>query len=136
MKVPLAPLWARYADELADSDHVELFPIRGTPGMAALQFVTRDDLPPGVVTDDTTTAETLRAWQARTSELSDRLEPFEYRHHVIARLLLVNLPVPRTAKGTVSRHRILVDHRAAIAALTDPATTDHPSVLDIRPGLG
>jgi long-subunit acyl-CoA synthetase (AMP-forming) len=135
VKVPLAPLWARYAQELAGSTHVELFPVRGTPGMAALVFVDRADLPSGIVTDAATLARTSAAFAERTRALEATLGRFAFRHHVITRLVLVNAPVPRTTKGTVSRHRILQSHAGAVALLCEPAAAA-PALLDVRPGLG
>jgi acyl-coenzyme A synthetase/AMP-(fatty) acid ligase len=51
VKVPLEPLRARYAPAWTATDHVELVSLRGAPGLGALLFVGRADLPRGPIAD-------------------------------------------------------------------------------------
>lgn len=120
VKVPLSALARNFRRLLERVEHVEWFAIKNGPGLGALLFARHPGVREGVVADD----HILRKYASLASELNGQLlgelEPFEFRHQSVARLVIVNGEVPRTGKGTISRARIEQDHARAIEALVDP----------------
>jgi acetylornithine/succinyldiaminopimelate/putrescine aminotransferase/predicted amino acid dehydrogenase/acyl-coenzyme A synthetase/AMP-(fatty) acid ligase len=120
VKVPLAPMTRSYAPVYGRANHIEYFPVRSSPGLAALIFADFDAAPAGVVTDKGRLRDFGRLIAEINARLFDELEPFEFRHRVIRRFALVNGPAPRTGKGTVSRYGIETGFRDVLQVLTDP----------------
>lgn len=120
VKVPLAPLARYYASVYGLAGHLEFFPVRSSPGLAALIFAELGPAPPGLVTDKSRLRDLGRLIAEANARLYDELEPFEFRHRVIRRFALVNGRAPRTGKGTVSRCAIEAGFRDVLRVLTDP----------------
>lgn len=120
VKVPLAPMARSYASVYGLADHIEFFPVRSSPGLAALIFADLGSAPLGVVTDKDRLRDLGRLIAEANARLFDEQEPFEFRHRVIRRFALVSGPAPRTGKGTVSRYGIETGFRDVLRVLTDP----------------
>lgn len=120
VKIPLLCL-SRYYDALQkEASHIEYLPLKNGPGLAALIFLDGGPGGGGVVTDAAALGRISRLVTEINTHLSRTLEPFEFRHRSIRRLALIDGPVPRTAKGGVSRSKIRSDHAEIIETLRDP----------------
>jgi acetylornithine/succinyldiaminopimelate/putrescine aminotransferase/predicted amino acid dehydrogenase/acyl-coenzyme A synthetase/AMP-(fatty) acid ligase len=139
VKVPLAPLARAYAQVFRKAVHVEYFPVKTNPGLAALIFVGPGSGPGGVVTDTRLLRDYAQLIAETNARLFDELEPFEFRHRVVRRFAVVSGPVPTTGKGTVSRYGIETGFRDLLQVLTDPQASgpgvevaeDRPYALDV-----
>jgi acetylornithine/succinyldiaminopimelate/putrescine aminotransferase/predicted amino acid dehydrogenase/acyl-coenzyme A synthetase/AMP-(fatty) acid ligase len=139
VKIPLVPMARSYAPVYQKATHIEYFPVRTSPGLAALIFVDLGSVPGGVVTDKRLLRDHAQLIAEVNARLFEELEPFEFRHRAIRRFALVNGPVPRTAKGTVSRHGIETSFRDILQVVTDPHASgpgveiaeDRPYALDV-----
>ncbi len=127
VKIPLPVLARQYEALHGEAAHIEYLPLRNCPGLAALIFLGESPPSGGVVTDGATLRRFSRLAAGINTHLFRTLEPFEFRHRSIRRLALVNGPVPRTAKGSVSKSRIEADQAELIEALRDPQAS--------RPGI-
>ncbi|MCK5691106.1 AMP-binding protein, partial [Myxococcota bacterium] len=120
VKVPLVALTSHYAELIKMVEHVEWFPIKNSPGLAALLFLNDETRPEGVIED----RRVLQDYGMRASEINGqlltRLEPFEFRHQSLSRLAAVNANAPKTGKGTVSRAQIIQAYASLIDVLEDP----------------
>ncbi|MBI5479103.1 MAG: aminotransferase class III-fold pyridoxal phosphate-dependent enzyme [Deltaproteobacteria bacterium] len=131
VKVPLVRVAGWYAALGDPVEHVECFPLREEPGLAALVFL-RPDVPgvsrsPLAVTRRTVLDRVESLIEARTEELRAELEEFEFRHLTVVRLACVAADVPRTGKGTCDRVAVHRAHRHLLEQLTGPVLK--------RPGL-
>lgn len=139
VKIPLGPMARSYAPVYRKATHVEYFPVRTCPGLAALIFVELGAAPGGLVTDKRLLRDYAQLLAEVNARLLEEMEPFEFRHRVIRRFALVNGPVPRTGKGTVSRYGIETGFKAILQVLTDPQASgpgvevaeDRPYALDV-----
>lgn len=121
VKIPLASMARHYAGLHAKASHIEYFPMRASPGLAALVFVGAGPAAgPKIVTGRTVLGEFSRLAAETGTRLYESLEPFEFRHRVVRRLAVAPGAAPRTGKGSVSRYKIETEYRETIAALTDP----------------
>jgi len=123
VKIPINLLKVYY-QKLADkAQQVEYFPVKSTGGMASLIFITDDSVPEGIVQDQAL----IRIYTHLLNEINTRLykslEPFEYRHRHICRFVLINAPVPKTVKGTISKSQIKSNYRELIQKLVDPMSS-------------
>jgi acetylornithine/succinyldiaminopimelate/putrescine aminotransferase/predicted amino acid dehydrogenase/acyl-coenzyme A synthetase/AMP-(fatty) acid ligase len=120
VKIPLPSLARHYEALHREASHVEYFPLRNCPGLAALIFI-KDGSPGGGVV---TYGAVLRKFSRLVAEINTHLfrvlEPFEFRHRSVRRLALVDGPVPRTVKGGVSKFKIGSDYAELIETLRDP----------------
>lgn len=113
VKVSRRQLAERYAGVSRAVVHLEAFPLREEPGLAALVF-----LRPGA--DALTRREVVGAFEARNEALAAALDTQELRHATLARLQLVDAHPPRTAKGEPSRPAIAETYRETARALCGP----------------
>ena len=133
VKVPRPRLDELYGALAAPIEHVECFPLREDPGLAAVVFVRTDrspadpprggaDAPPdgGLVTDRRVLDRVESLLEARHERLADELEDFERRHLTIARFACVAGPPPRTAKGNVAGPVLAERHAALVDRLVGP----------------
>lgn len=120
VKIPLSTLHKYYEIIIAQIEHIEFYPIKGLPGLAALIFIKNNLDEKGVISEHTI----VKKFSAQISEINNRLfkklEPFEFRHRVINRITLVNSSVPKTVKGNVSSFKIKVLYGKVIDNLIDP----------------
>ncbi|HYX06689.1 MAG TPA: aminotransferase class III-fold pyridoxal phosphate-dependent enzyme, partial [Bacteroidales bacterium] len=120
VKIPVVRLHKYYESLFAKSGHIELFPVKGIPGLAALIFIKNSDFPEGIVSNE----KLIKQYEGIISEVNNRLlkilEPFEYRHRSIIRFTLVNSETPKTIKGTVSSFQIGILYNETISNLVDP----------------
>jgi acetylornithine/succinyldiaminopimelate/putrescine aminotransferase/predicted amino acid dehydrogenase/acyl-coenzyme A synthetase/AMP-(fatty) acid ligase len=112
-------------------EHVECFPLREEPGLAALVFL-RPDVPgvsrsPLAVTRRVVLDRVESLLEARTEDLRSEVEEFEFRHLTVARFACVATDVPRTGKGVCDRLAVQHAHRHLLDQLCGPALK--------RPGL-
>jgi acetylornithine/succinyldiaminopimelate/putrescine aminotransferase/predicted amino acid dehydrogenase/acyl-coenzyme A synthetase/AMP-(fatty) acid ligase len=120
VKIPLISMREHYADLHRKAIHVEYFPMRDSPGLAALVFVAGGTEAIVTVTDKGVLGEFSRLVAGTNARLFKDLEPFEFRHRVVRRLALVAGAVPRTRKGSISRTGIETGFRETLSGLTDP----------------
>jgi acetylornithine/succinyldiaminopimelate/putrescine aminotransferase/predicted amino acid dehydrogenase/acyl-coenzyme A synthetase/AMP-(fatty) acid ligase len=120
VKIPLPSMAGHYAALHGKVLHVEYFPMRDSPGLAALVFPNGGPAGPGAAAGKAALRELSKLVAETNTRLYETLEPFEFRHRVIRRLALAEGPPPRTVKGNVSRYRIEAACRETIAGLTDP----------------
>jgi acetylornithine/succinyldiaminopimelate/putrescine aminotransferase/predicted amino acid dehydrogenase/acyl-coenzyme A synthetase/AMP-(fatty) acid ligase len=120
VKIPLASMREHYAALHGKAVHVEYFPMRDSPGLAALVFVGGGPGALAAATDKGLLGEFTRLVAGTNARLFKDLEPFEFRHRVVRRLAIVAGAVPRTRKGNVSRSGIEAGCRETIAGLIDP----------------
>jgi acetylornithine/succinyldiaminopimelate/putrescine aminotransferase/predicted amino acid dehydrogenase/acyl-coenzyme A synthetase/AMP-(fatty) acid ligase len=120
VKIPLASLTQQYAALHQEASHIEYFPLRNIPGLAALVFIKNGSAGGGIVTSPGVLQKFSRLAAEINSQLFRKLEPFEFRHRSIHRLALVDAPAPRTEKGNVSKYRIESGYADIIDALTNP----------------
>ncbi|MBN2200305.1 MAG: aminotransferase class III-fold pyridoxal phosphate-dependent enzyme [Candidatus Aminicenantes bacterium] len=120
VKIPLASMADHYAALHGKASHVEYFPMRDSPGLAALVFSNGGPVGPAAAGGKAALRDLSKLVAETNTRLYETLEPFEFRHRVIRRLALTEGPAPRTVKGNVSRYRIEVTFRETIAGLTDP----------------
>jgi len=138
VKIPLIPMTQYYAALYREASHIEFYPLKNSPGLAALVFLGEASVREGIVTEKRTVQEYSRRIAEINTQLFHKLEPFEFRHRVIRRFALVNGAVPRTVKGNVSKYEIEVGFRDTIDVLTDPQASqpgvevsqDEPYALD------
>jgi acetylornithine/succinyldiaminopimelate/putrescine aminotransferase/predicted amino acid dehydrogenase len=131
VKVPLLRVAGWYAGLGEPIAHLECFPLREEPGLAALVFL-RPDVPgvsrsPLAVTRRAVLDRVESLLEARTEDLRAELEEFEFRHLTVARFACVAADVPRTGKGTCDRVALQRAHRHLLEQLTGPPLK--------RPGL-
>lgn len=139
VKIPLVPMTRYYAPIYRKACHVEYFPVKTSPGLAALIFLARDSHRGEIVTEKRLLCEYSRLIAEVNARLFNELEPFEFRHRVIRRFALVNGAAPKTAKGNVSRYAIEAGFRDTLDVLTDPqaflpgveVSEDRPYALDV-----
>ncbi|HEY3357997.1 MAG TPA: aminotransferase class III-fold pyridoxal phosphate-dependent enzyme [Polyangia bacterium] len=131
VKVPLARVAAFYAGLGDPVAHLELFPLREEPGLAAILFV-----PPAAATaegaavplaDPAVLDRVQSLLEERHEQLREELDELEFRHLTAARFACVAGACPRTAKGTPDRGAISRGLGALIERLTGPFVA--------RPGL-
>lgn len=125
VKMSHALLCERYQNLDRAVSHIEFFPLEREPGLAALIFVNHSiegaTLDPGKISA-VPGARQLSRWirgriEARHEALLGGLDDFEMRHLTIARFYCVDEPLPRTAKGSVSRERIESQYREILERL-------------------
>lgn len=120
VKIPLNSMKDYYKKIYKKAKHIEYYPVKNQPGLGALIFIENRSLPRDIV-DDIPTIKTYSCLLAEiNSSLYKILEPFEYRHRLVTRFMLVNSPVPKTRKGTVSKFQIETQFKDVIDALGDP----------------
>lgn len=120
VKIPLPSMARHYASLYQQVAHIEYFPLKNSPGLAALIFITGDLAEGGIITNPTIIRRFSRMVAEINSRLFRELEPFEFRHRSIRRLALTGSPVPLTEKGTVSRYKIELEYAEVIEALRNP----------------
>jgi acetylornithine/succinyldiaminopimelate/putrescine aminotransferase/predicted amino acid dehydrogenase/long-subunit acyl-CoA synthetase (AMP-forming) len=120
VKIPLASIAGYYGALSEKASHVEYFPLKNSPGLAALIFASDGSAAGGVVTDPGVLATFTRLIAEINSRLFRELEPFEFRHRTVRRFALVDASVPRTEKGNVSKYRIGAAFADIIETLSDP----------------
>lgn len=139
VKIPVERLHKYYESLFVKAVHIEFFPVKGVPGLAALLFMQTGKCVAGVVTDNNL----IQSYSGVISEVNNRLskslEPFEYRHRSIIRFTLVNAEVPRTVKGNVSSFKIktlyedeinnLVEHLRCSRSVQNIETLDGQETL-------
>jgi acetylornithine/succinyldiaminopimelate/putrescine aminotransferase/predicted amino acid dehydrogenase/acyl-coenzyme A synthetase/AMP-(fatty) acid ligase len=138
LKVPLGRVRGFYLDLGDGVDHVEVFPLREEPGLAALVF-----LPgtagaagtPGLVQDRAVLDRVRSLVEARHEELRTTLEDMELRHFTVTRLACVGGPAPRTAKGTPDHGAVRLLAAPFLDALTGRYVASPAMVrLEDQPG--
>ena len=102
VKVPRRRV-ASWYHALPGVSHLELFPLREEPGLAALVFVESDGTEAGLVRHRARLRSLGSAIEARHEDLQDTLDDFELRHLTIDRFACLADEPPRTAKGNVAR---------------------------------
>jgi acetylornithine/succinyldiaminopimelate/putrescine aminotransferase/predicted amino acid dehydrogenase/long-subunit acyl-CoA synthetase (AMP-forming) len=136
VKLPRALLQRRYAGLGEPVEHLELFPIRDEPGLAALVFVDPGAPNPGatLVPDASagTTGRVGALLEARQERLRAELDDMEIRHLTVTRFACVATPAPRTAKGNVSLTEVMRQHADTIRDLTDPWVR-RPGLVQLDP---
>ena len=120
VKIPLASMSQHYAALYREASHVEYFPLRNSPGLAALVFLKPKSEEGGILTGAAALRKLSRLVAEINTHLFRTLEPFEFRHRSIRRLALVESPAPRTDKGSVSRYRIETGYADIIEAIKNP----------------
>jgi acyl-coenzyme A synthetase/AMP-(fatty) acid ligase len=104
-KVPIIYLKEYYKELYEKADHIEYYAFETfnfSLGVAALIFITDDQLPTGRVTNKRAIKKYYNTLIKINAHLLRTLEPFEYEQRKIIRFLLINNHVFRTLKGTVS----------------------------------
>lgn len=123
VKIPLNAVRNYYSPLGEKVDHIELFPIKDRPGLGAIIFINRPEETDSVVLNASIKESFKSLIQTINNQLNDAIEPFEYNHRSIKRLIIVNSSVPRTAKGNASRHQIIESYQSYIKELTDPMSS-------------
>jgi acetylornithine/succinyldiaminopimelate/putrescine aminotransferase/predicted amino acid dehydrogenase len=122
VKVARELLLERYANLGAPVEHVECFPIKEEPGLAAIVFVKcqeRSQLASGGWLTDRSLLRTVKTLlEGRLERLHRELEDFEIRHLTIARFACLLAPPPRTAKGNIARSEIEQRNEVLLDLLT------------------
>jgi acetylornithine/succinyldiaminopimelate/putrescine aminotransferase/acyl-coenzyme A synthetase/AMP-(fatty) acid ligase/predicted amino acid dehydrogenase len=122
VKVARALLLKRYSDLGGPVNHVECFPIREEPGLAAIVFVEKQgavhQTPGGWITNRPLLRSVKTLLEGRLESLHRTLEDFEIRHLTIARFACVAGLPPRTAKGNIARSRIAERYATLVEQLT------------------
>jgi hypothetical protein len=120
VKVARALILERYAELGAPVEHVEAFPMREEPGLAALVFVNVPPIHDQLLTDCRLLATVKTLLEARLERLHRDLDDFEIRHLTIARFVCIADPVPRTAKGNIAHTDIGQRYAPILNQLTGP----------------
>jgi acetylornithine/succinyldiaminopimelate/putrescine aminotransferase/predicted amino acid dehydrogenase/acyl-coenzyme A synthetase/AMP-(fatty) acid ligase len=124
VKLPRTLLQRRYAGLGTPVEHLELFPIRDEPGLAALVFVDPGDLRPDAFpAPDPAANATDRVGallEARHERLRAELDDMELRHLTITRFACIAGLPPRTTKGTVAVAGLRQLHADTIRDLMNP----------------
>jgi long-subunit acyl-CoA synthetase (AMP-forming) len=102
VKIPLDCMRRYYERLYAQAEHVEYFPIKSNPGMAAMIFIRNSSVQQGKVAENRVIRHYARLINEMNARLYKKLEPFEFRHRFISRFVLINSVVPKTVKGNVS----------------------------------
>lgn len=123
VKIPLVKVNKYYKDIFKYISHVELFAIKNTPGLGALLFIPNKSTANRIISDD----KQINKYSQRIGEINatlyKTLEPFEYRHRVIRRFVLINKTVPKTEKGTLSQSKIEILFKDIINELINPLSS-------------
>jgi acetylornithine/succinyldiaminopimelate/putrescine aminotransferase/predicted amino acid dehydrogenase/acyl-coenzyme A synthetase/AMP-(fatty) acid ligase len=124
VKVPRMLLQRRYAGLGHPVEHLELFPIRDEPGLAALVFVNPTDPNTGTVPAAEPSAKITdrvgALLEARHERLRAELDDMDLRHLTITRFACVAIPPPRTIKGNVAVAELRQLHAGTVLDLTGP----------------
>ncbi len=123
VKIPLDCMRRYYEKLYAQAEHVEYFPIKSDPGMAAMIFIQNNHVQQGKVTEERVIRYYSRLINEVNARLYKTLEPFEFRHRFISRFVLINSVVPKTVKGNVSKYKIETDYQDVIDDLVDPLSS-------------
>jgi len=120
VKIPLNYMKQYYEKLYQHASHIEYFPIKNSPGMAALIFISNDSIQPGKVVERPIIKNYSRLISEINAQLYKTLEPFEFRHRYVNRFVLINSAAPKTVKGNVSKYKIETNYPDIIDALVDP----------------
>ncbi|MBI4511644.1 MAG: aminotransferase class III-fold pyridoxal phosphate-dependent enzyme [Deltaproteobacteria bacterium] len=122
VKVSRGRLEELYGGLMPPVAHVECFPLREEPGLAALVFLLGEHAPEAgcLVTARAILSSVQGQLEARHEHFLDSLEEFEFRHLTIKRFACVRDQVPRTRKGSVVRSEIDRRYGPLLANLCGP----------------
>lgn len=123
VKIPLIKVNKYYKDILKYVFHIELFAIKNTPGLCALLFIPNESSTERIISDVKLMNKYAHHIEEINSTLYKTLEPFEYRHRVIKRFVIINKTVPKTEKGTLSRYKIEKSFKDIINELINPLSS-------------
>lgn len=112
LKMPRNRLARNYANLGSPVAHIEFFPLREEPGLAALVY-TGDAL-----VDRRLVRRVKALLEDRHERLYLELEDFEFRHLTVARFACVAGEPPRSTKGTVKIKEVASENRDTIDLLT------------------
>ena len=119
VKIPILMI-REYYSGLSDSVlHTEFYPLMNYPGLAALLFINDKTIPDGPVTDKGILKKFGGIFEGTNNRLIATIEPFEFQHRHVSRIAIINIPPPRTGKGTISVKQINTDYHEIISHLTD-----------------
>lgn len=124
VKIPHALVAKRYDRLGFPVVHLEIFPVREEPGLAALIFVSEQNSPgwerDKPLSDPLLLDHVKSLIEARTERLLGEVDDFEVRHLTLTRFACVPGPPPRTAKGNVSCAAVASRCRDLLRRLTGP----------------
>jgi len=121
LKMPRNRLARNYANLGSPIVHIEFFPLKEEPGLAALVYT-------GTAPVDTRVARRVKALlDDRHERLYLELEDFEFRHLTVARFACVQGEPPRSTKGTVKIKRLTEEQQEIIGRLTG-VYREHPAI--------
>ncbi|MCK4990662.1 MAG: aminotransferase class III-fold pyridoxal phosphate-dependent enzyme, partial [Bacteroidales bacterium] len=135
VKVPVNSIRTYYKKLHVIAEHVEYFPLKDTPGLAALIFIKEDSVPEGIILDPALLKSFTGLMESLHIQLSKHLEAFEYRHRLISRFTVINAKVPCTVKGNPSGFKISTDYKDTIGKLTDTFILKK-FIIDLEPCSG
>lgn len=117
VKIPLTFLKKYYRELFAATAHIEWYPLKSKPGLAALCFIKNSAA-------DISLKKIAGLLKNINHELKKEIEPFEYNHRHIAKIALLHEDIPLTRKGTVSKSLINDLHRQLIDDLVNPISNN------------
>lgn len=135
VKIPLKSMKIHYKKLYDIIDHIEYFPLKSTPGLAVLIFITNDSIQEGIMSDKALIKKYSSLIESINIHLNKILEPFEYRHRVINKFVIVNAEVPKTVKGNPSQYKINSLYNDVILRLIDDFSHDR-AIKELKPISG
>ncbi len=119
-KVPIKTMEKYYKSLYSKVDHIEYYATETMSfnlGIASLIFICEKNIEKGRVTDKKTIKKYSKIIKNINKILEKTIEPFEFDNRAISRFLLINSPVPKTRKNTISKHIIDVNYKDEICDL-------------------